>query len=345
MSQAVPAAQRQAPNEAFSSVGVIGGGAWGTALASLVASNGVDTLIWVREPEVAQSVAECRENKLFLPGVALPGALRATTDLAEAAVRDALIFVAPVQFARPTLAGLRRHAAPETPVALCSKGIEAASGLLMTEVLAEVWPEARAAVLSGPSFAADVARGLPTAVALASGDPRLGARWAATIGAPHFRLYLSDDLVGAELGGAVKNVLAIAAGAVEGRGLGESARAAVIARGFAEFQRLGLALGAQRETLVGLSGLGDLILTATSPESRNMSLGRELGRGRPLADILGERTSVSEGVATAAAVVAMAARVHVEMPVCEAVADLIAGRLTMDEITARLLARPVRTEG
>lgn len=337
--------RRQPPEEAFSSVAVIGGGAWGTALASLVASNGVDTLLWAREPEVAQAIAASGENTPFLPGVALPRELRVTTDLAEAASRAALIFVAPVQFARPTLAGLRRHASNETPIALCSKGIEAASGLLMTEMLTEVWPEARAAVLSGPSFAADVARGLPTAVTLASGDPRLGARWAATIGAPHFRLYLSDDLVGAELGGAVKNVLAIAAGAVEGRGLGESARAAVIARGFAEFQRLGLALGAQRETLAGLSGLGDLILTATSPQSRNMSLGRELGDGRPLADILAERKSVSEGVATSAAVVAMAARVHVEMPVCEAVAALVAGRRTMDEIISTLLARPVRSEG
>ena len=172
----------------------------------------------------------------------------------------------------------------------------------MTEVLAAVWPEAKPAVLSGPSFARDVATGMPTAVTLACADADLGGRWMATVGAPHFRPYLSDDLTGAELGGAIKNVLAIAAGVVQGRGLGDSARAAVIARGFAEVQRLGVALGAKRETMAGLSGLGDLILTACSPQSRNMSLGLELGRGRPLSEILAERNTVSEGVATAGAI-------------------------------------------
>jgi glycerol-3-phosphate dehydrogenase (NAD(P)+) len=215
---------------------------------------------------------------------------------------------------------------------------------MMTEVMAAVWPEAVPAVLSGPSFARDVAMGMPTAVTLACADAEIGARWVATVGAPHFRPYLSGDLTGAELGGAVKNVLAIAAGVVQGRGLGESARAALISRGFAEFQRLGIALGAEAQTMAGLSGLGDLILTASSPQSRNMSLGIELGKGRPLGEILSERNSVSEGVATAGAIHGLALKAGVEAPVCEAVADLVSGTKSVDEIIAALMARPFKTE-
>lgn len=329
----------------FSSIGVIGGGAWGTALAALCAANGVPTTLWAREEAVIRAVNETRENTPFLPGVPLPEGLKATQSLGMAAGNEAILFVVPAQFARAAFADLR-SSAPDAaaPVALCSKGIERDTGLLMTEVLGAVWPEARPAVLSGPSFARDVALGLPTAVTLACADADLGARWMATIGAPHFRPYLSDDLTGAELGGAIKNVLAIAAGVVQGRGLGDSARAAVIARGFAEFQRLGVALGAKRETMAGLSGLGDLILTACSPQSRNMSLGLELGKGRPLADILSERNTVSEGVATAGAIHTLAQKAGVEAPICEAVAALVAGATTADEIIAALLARPFKTE-
>lgn len=329
----------------FQSAAIIGGGAWGTALASLIAANGVDTLIWALEPETAAAINGGHENRLFLPGIGLPESLRATSDLAAVGGCDAYLFVAPAQHAREVLGEVGRVAPPAAPLALCSKGIERATGKMLTEVLEEVWPEARAAVLSGPSFARDVAIGLPTAVTLAAADPVLGARWMATVGAPHFRPYLSDDLIGAELGGAVKNVLAIAAGAVEGKGLGDSARAALIARGFAEFQRLGMAMGARPETMAGLSGLGDLILTATSRQSRNMSLGLELGRGRKIADILRERRAVTEGVATAPAVVAMAMRAGVEMPVCAAVAELVSGARGLDDIIAALLARPLKAEG
>jgi len=329
----------------FQSAAIIGGGAWGTALASLIAANGVDALIWSMEPETATAINESGENTPFLPGVKLPKGLRATSDLSAIGGRDAYLFVAPAQHARAMFGEVKRIIQGSPPLALCSKGIERATGMMLTEVLDEVWPQALVAVLSGPSFARDVAVGLPTAVTLASEDAALGARWMATISAPHFRPYLSDDLVGAELGGAVKNVLAIAAGSVEGRGLGDSARAALIARGFAEFQRLGVALGAKAETMAGLSGLGDLILTATSRQSRNMSLGLELGRGRSIADILAERRAVTEGVATAPAVVAMARRVGVEMPVCAAVADLVSGARGLDEIIAALLARPLKTEG
>lgn len=329
----------------FASAAIIGGGAWGTALAALVAANEIETLIWTLEPETAQAINESHENKPFLPGVRLPRSLRATSDLAATAGCDAYLFVAPAQHSRALLGELKTVAHLSTPLALCSKGLERSTGRMLTEVLSEVWPEARPAVLSGPSFARDVAIGLPTAVTLAAGDPALGARWMATLSAPHFRPYLSDDLVGAELGGAVKNVLAIAAGAVEGRGLGDSARAALIARGFAEFQRLGLAMGARPETMAGLSGLGDLILTATSRQSRNMSLGLELGRGRSIDVVLGERRAVTEGVATAPAVVAMAKRANVEMPICAAVADLVSGARGLDEIIAALLARPLKSEG
>lgn len=328
----------------FSSIAVIGGGAWGTALASLCATNGVTTLLWTREEEVADAINKSRENTLFLPGVKLPEALKASNDLGMAADYEAILFVVPAQFARPLLNELREVLPGQRPVALCSKGIEQTSGLLMTAVLGAVWPEAVPAVLSGPSFARDVARGLPTAVTLACADEAFGRRWIETVGAPHFRPYFSDDLVGAELGGAIKNVLAIAAGAVEGRGLGESARAALIARGFAEFQRLGVAIGARPQTMAGLSGLGDLILTASSPQSRNMSLGLELGKGRALDEILGERNTVSEGVATAAAVVNLAKQAGVEAPICEAVAALVAGDKTIDALIGEILSRPFKTE-
>jgi glycerol-3-phosphate dehydrogenase (NAD(P)+) len=328
----------------FKTLSVIGGGAWGTALANLAAHNGVRVTLWAREPEVVEAVNARRENTAFLAGVSLHPDIAATGALDRAGAAEAFLFVVPAQYSRRLMTALRPYARPDAPIALCSKGIEQTTGMLLTEVLAEAWPEARQAVLSGPSFARDVARGLPTAVTLAVAEPGLGRRWAATIGAPHFRPYLSDDLLGAELGGAVKNVLAIAAGAVIGRGLGESARAAVIARGFAEFQRLGVALGAKRETMAGLSGLGDLILTATSAQSRNMSLGLELGKGRSLIDILGERNTVSEGVATAAAVAALAAKAGVEAPIASAVADLVSGERSIDSLIAELLARPFRQE-
>ena len=328
----------------FSSIAVIGGGAWGTALANLCAHNGVDTILWARELIVVEAIQKKHENTEFLAGFPLSPALKATSDLTEAAKREAFIFVVPVQFSRPILTDLAAQANADAPVALCAKGVERGTGLLMTSVLNEIWPGARPGVLSGPSFARDVALGLPTAVTLAVTDPALGARWVASIGAPHFRPYLTDDLIGVELGGAIKNVLAIAAGAVAGRDLGESARAALIARGFAEFQRLGVALGANPQTLAGLSGLGDLILTASSPRSRNMSLGLELGKGRSLREILGERNTVSEGVASAEALMALAAKAGVDMPICGAVAALVRGEKTIDEIIAELLSRPFKPE-
>ena len=328
----------------FASIFVVGGGAWGTALAHLCALNGAKTTIWAREDEVVSAINSGHENTLFLPGVPLAPTLKATNDLAPAASAEAIVFVSPAQHARAVLNELKHVAAIDAPIALCCKGIEQKTGLLMTQTLSQVWPQARPAVLSGPSFARDVAMGLPTAVTLACADEMLGQRWAVTIGATHFRPYLSTDLIGAELGGAIKNVLAIASGVVDGRGLGESARAALIARGFAEFQRLGVALGANPQTMAGLSGLGDLILTASSTQSRNMSLGVELGKGRSLQEVLEERNTVSEGVASASAVTALAAEAGVDMPICAAVAALVDGEKSVDQIIADLLARPIKTE-
>jgi glycerol-3-phosphate dehydrogenase (NAD(P)+) len=329
----------------FSKVGVVGGGAWGTALAQTVCRAGRDALIWAREAEVVAEIEARRANAAFLPGIVLDPALRATASLADMAARDVVLMVAPAQHVRSVGAALAPHLAPGTPVAICAKGLEQATGKFMAQVMAEALPQATLAVLSGPSFAADVARGLPTALTLACTDETLGARLAETLSSRQFRVYRSTDLVGVQLGGAVKNVLAIAAGIVEGRQLGASAHAALVARGFAEMRRLGDALGARPETLMGLSGLGDLLLTCGSPQSRNMSLGRALGQGQTLAAILAGRRSVAEGVYTAAAVVKVAAAHGIDMPIAQAVHAIVEGRQTVDQAIDALLSRPLRAEG
>jgi glycerol-3-phosphate dehydrogenase (NAD(P)+) len=324
--------------------GVVGGGAWGTALAQVCARAGLETTLWAREREVVDGVNHAHENVLFLPGVQLDGAIHATHDFVDLARSDLILAVAPAQHLRATLEALGPHIAAGLPVVLCAKGIEQGSLKLMTEVLAEAAPAAAPAVLSGPSFAGEVARGLPTAVTLACPDEDLGWRLAEAIATPAFRPYLSQDMVGAEAGGAVKNVLAIACGVVEGRGLGRSAHAALITRGFAEMTRLAVALGAQTETLAGLCGLGDLVLTCSSPQSRNMSVGMALGRGESLEQALAGKLSVAEGVASAPAVRQLAARLGVETPICEAVAAILAGEAAVDDAIRELLARPLRDE-
>ena len=328
----------------LSHIGIIGAGAWGTALAAVAARAGRKVTLWAYEPEVADSINRQHLNELYLPGIPLDPSIRATTDLSAVSANDALLLVCPAQALRSVTGSMARHVKPGTPVAICAKGIEQATGKLMTEVVAETLPEAVPAVLSGPSFAADVANGLPTAVTLACADDTLGEALVEAIGIPAFRPYLASDLIGAELGGSVKNVLAIACGIVEGRKLGASAAAALTARGFAELTRLGVALGARAETLGGLSGLGDLILTCGSRQSRNMSLGAALGEGRDLADIIAERVTVAEGVATAPAVVALARRHNVEMPICEAVAAIVTGEASVDDAIGGLLARPFKRE-
>jgi glycerol-3-phosphate dehydrogenase (NAD(P)+) len=325
------------------SIGVVGAGAWGTALAATARRAGRHVLLWAREAEVARSINETGRNPLFLPEVALEG-IGATTDLADLAGFDALLLVAPAQFLRGVCRDLRPHLRAGVPVVLCAKGIELSTGLLMSDVVNQELPGAPLAVLSGPTFAAEVGRGLPTAVTLAAADPDLAKALAAALGGPNFRPYVTDDVIGAEMGGAVKNVLAIGCGVVEGRGLGDNARAALITRGLAELVRLAVAKGGRPATCMGLSGLGDLILTASSMQSRNYSLGVALGQGRALAAILAERRSVTEGVDTAAAVAAMADGLGIEMPICQAVAGLLQGRATLDDTIAGLLARPFAAE-
>lgn len=329
---------------AFQTVGVLGAGAWGTALAQVCARAGRTVTLWAREPEVVESIRSTGENALFLPGVALDGAIAATQDVRALQDCDLVLAVTPAQHLRAGLEGLSPHLRPGTPVVLCAKGIERGTLKLMTEVLAETAPEALAAVLSGPSFAGEVARGLPTAVTLACADPDLGRRLAEAIAGPAFRPYLSDDMVGAEAGGAIKNVLAIACGIVEGRGLGRSAHAALITRGFAELTRFAVALGARAETVAGLCGLGDLVLTCSSPQSRNMSVGLALGRGETLEAARAGKLSVAEGVESAPAVRALADRLGVETPICAAVDAILAGRIGVEAAIEGLLSRPLRSE-
>lgn len=328
----------------FHSVSVIGGGAWGTALAQALAVGGQTVTLWAREADVIDDIQSRRVNRAFLPGVALDEKIRATGKLSDVVKADAILTVSPAQFVRATAQALSRDLIPGTPLVMCAKGIEQSTGKLMGDVVAEALPEAQFAVLSGPSFAADVARGLPAALTLACANESVGRALAEALSSRQMRLYWSSDVVGAELGGALKNVMAIAAGIVDGRGLGASAHAAVVTRGFAEMRRLSEAMGARPETLLGLSGLGDLVLTCGSPQSRNMSLGRGLGEGKSLASILGSRTAVTEGVYTAAAVVALARQKHIEMPIAEAVHAIIEERITVEGAITALMTRPLKAE-
>lgn len=328
----------------FETISVIGGGAWGTALAQTLCLSGRKVLLWAREAEVVDDINTRHVNRAFLPGIDLDKSLRATADLGQAAASDAVLMVVPAQHVRAVCRDLATGLREQQPLVMCAKGIEQSSGKLMGEVVREVLPQAQLAALSGPSFASDVARGLPAALTLACRNEDLGRKLAETLSSRQMRLYWSSDVLGTELGGAVKNVLAIAAGIVAGRGLGASAHAAVVTRGFSELRRFGEAMGARPETLMGLSGLGDLVLTCGSPQSRNMSLGRALGEGQKLSGILGSRSSVTEGVYTAAAVVRLAHEKRVEMPIAEAVHAIVEGRLQVDEVIAALMQRPLKAE-
>lgn len=327
----------------FRSAGVIGAGAWGTALAQVCVRAGLEATLQARETEVVASIRERSINELFLPDVVLDR-VGVTGDLADLAGCDLILAVPPAQHLRATLQAFAPHYRAGVPIVLCSKGIERGTLKMMTEVLAETLPGATTAVLSGPSFAGEVARGLPTAVTLACADETLGEELMWTLSAPGFRPYLATDLVGAEAGGAVKNVLAIACGIVEGRGLGRSAHAAIITRGFAELTRLAVALGGEAETVAGLCGLGDLVLTCSSPQSRNMSLGLALGQGSSVEQALAGKRSVAEGYESAPAVRDLARRLGVETPICEAVAAVLSGETTVDIVIDALLSRPLKAE-
>ena len=320
--------------------GVIGAGAWGTALAQLLAADGQAVTLWALETEVVDAINGGQENPLYLPGIKLAPSIRATGAMTDLGDCDMVLVVSPAQHLRNVV----RQAPAGVPLVLCSKGIEAGSGLLMGEVARAVQPTSPIAVLSGPTFAHEVAKGLPTAITLACDDAVLGAQLAARIARPAFRPYLSDDVTGAEIGGAVKNVLAIACGVADGAGLGLNARAALISRGFAEMTRFGLARGARAETLAGLSGLGDLVLTCSSTNSRNFSLGKGLGEGRSAAELLSNRRTVAEGAFTAPVLRDAARAAGVEMPVVEAVCALLADAAPLGTVIDALLARPLRPE-
>ena len=326
----------------YSHIAVLGAGAWGTALALAALAAGRKTSLWVREEDVLADIRQGRGNR-FLPGVTIPKELEVTGDLAVACQAQALLLAIPAQVLHLFADGLKPYLTPGQPLVICAKGIEKDSGKLVTEVAAESLPGTALAILSGPSFARDVARGLPTAVTIAA-KGELAAALQASLGSPAFRPYASDDLIGVALGGAAKNVYAIACGVVEGMGLGENARAALLARSFAELSRLGEQLGAKRETLMGLSGLGDLVLTATSPSSRNFSFGIELGRGKTLADLNAPGHPLAEGVATAPALVKRARASGLEMPIAEAMADLLSGALPLGEAVMRLMSRKLTVE-
>ena len=321
-------------------VGVIGGGAWGTALAQ-VAAGGGDVIIWAREAEVRDGINAAHENAAFLPGVRLSPRIRATDSLGALGGCEAILVVTPAQHMRAVLA---EAPAGRAPLVLCAKGIEEATGSFLHRVAGAVHPGAPVAVLSGPTFAHEVAAGLPTAVTLATDDAGVGEALRDRLARPHFRPYLSDDVVGAEIGGAVKNVLAIACGVVEERGLGKNARAALIGRGFAEMTRFGLAHGARAETLAGLSGLGDLVLTCSSTSSRNFSLGKGLGEGRSADELLADRRTVAEGAYTAPVLARVARAAGVEMPIVDAVCRLLAGTADVGATVEGMMARPLRGE-
>ncbi|MGE3149843.1 MAG: NAD(P)H-dependent glycerol-3-phosphate dehydrogenase [Pseudorhodoplanes sp.] len=326
----------------FDHIAVVGAGAWGSALACAAARAGRQVTLWARDPAHAATLGHSRENP-YLPGIALDERIAVTAALSEAAAADAILIVVPAQAMRSVATALASEIKPGLPLVACAKGIERASGHFMTDVLAQSAPQAQAAILSGPSFASDVAHGLPTAVTLAAQSEDLAAALARALGSATFRLYHSTDRRGVEIGGAAKNVLAIAAGIVAGRGLGASAAAALATRGFAELARFGRAYGARPETLTGLSGLGDLILTCSTPHSRNFSLGLALGKGlNP--DQARRETKLAEGFFTAPVLAAMAKVRGVDMPIAAAVVSVLEGRSSIDEAIDNLLNRPFRAE-
>lgn len=328
----------------ITSIDIVGAGAWGTALAALARDNALATRLWAFEEDVARAINETRENPQFLAGVTLPDGIVATSDLAELGRADAVLLVTPAQHLREIAERLAAHLEPGAPVVICAKGIEQATGALMTEVCAEVLPTAPLAVLSGPTFAAEVARGRPTAVTIAAQDEAHADALVSALGCPRFRPYAARDVIGAEVGGALKNVIAVACGIASGLDFGDNARAALITRGLAEITRFAVAKGAEPTTLSGLSGLGDLVLTATSTQSRNYSLGLEVGKGARAADILASRRTVAEGAYTAGAAARLAEGLGIDMPIAASVDRIINRDADVRAVVEELLARPFRRE-
>lgn len=323
---------------------VIGGGGFGTALAAVIGRAGRPVRLWVRDPGLLIAINKDHKNPGYLPGILLPQTVTATGELSLAGEADAILLAVPAQFIRETLSGLAAHLRPGAPLVICAKGIETGTNMLMHQVAGEMAPGHPVAILSGPSFAADMANGLPTAVTLACAAGEMCAALMQAIATPIFRPYLSADIIGVEIGGALKNVIAIACGVTEGRHLGESARAALMTRGLAEITRLAVKLGGQAHTMMGLAGIGDLALTCNSRQSRNFSLGYRLGQGEALAAILAKSRGVFEGASTAGAAVELARRAQIDMPICAAVDIILNHGGAIDEVITDLLARPVTCE-
>jgi glycerol-3-phosphate dehydrogenase (NAD(P)+) len=333
-----------APFSRFKSIAVIGAGAWGTALARILSKNNGSIKIWAKEDSVITSINTHHENETFLKNITLPDPIIAYKSFENFADADLILLVTPAQFVRTTLEALKEFVNPETPIVLCSKGIESETLKFMSEITTDILPQNPLAVLSGPSFAIDVARGKPTAVTLACKNTLLGERIASTISLPTFRPYLSDDIMGTQIGGVTKNVIAIAAGIAYGFNLGDSARAAIIARGFSEICRLAITMGGKEETLSGLSGMGDLILTCSSEASRNFSLGVKLGNGQTVTKATEGLKTVAEGLHSAKAVLELSIRKKVEMPITKSVNDLIDQKSSLGDIINNLLSRPIKRE-
>lgn len=325
-------------------IGILGAGAWGTALATVAHRAGREVIIRPHEPEVVETINTRHVNPDYLPGIRLDPAIYATDDFAEVASADAVLLATPAQFARAAVAEVAPNLGKSRPLVICAKGIEQATGMLLSEAVAEVAPTMMVAVLSGPTFAGEVARGLPTAVTMACEKADIAAALVEAIGTPTFRPYASRDVTGAQIGGAIKNVIAIACGIVDGRGLGQNARAATIARGLAEIARFGDALDVESRTLMGLSGLGDLTLTCTSEASRNYAVGKALGEGATPDDVKIGRRSVAEGIFTAPAVLTRAKELDVELPICAAIDTILHDNADIDVTIADVLARPFRSE-
>jgi len=323
-------------------IAVIGAGAWGTALSQNFASAEKDTTLWARESEVVTSLQEKNENSLFLPGFELSSAIKPTSDLSEAVKADILLIVVPAQYLRSTLKSIKPHIDNEKPIVICSKGIEVETGLLLSRVCQEEMPENPVAVLTGPTFASEIVQGLPSAMTLACETKEMARLLRESLNTKKLRIYITDDVLGTQLGGAVKNVIAIGCGIIHGLGFGESARAALVTRGLAETGRLASAIGANKTTLMGMCGVGDLMLTCSSMQSRNFSLGYALGSGETLNEILAKRNSVTEGVHTAKALITLAKNNAVEMPISEGVHDCLSGEKTAREIVDKILERPLR---
>jgi len=330
-------------SDGFQRIAVVGAGAWGTALALAAERAGRSVTLWARRPELAEEIARTRRNERYLPGIPIDPAIAVTADPTALGEAEAIVLAVPTQALRASGAALARHI-PAVPLVLAAKGVELTTNELLDAVLRDVLPGRPPTVLSGPTFAAEVARGLPTAITLAAADEALGEGLAQALGSAAFRPYWTDDVTGVLVGGAVKNVIAIACGIVGGRRLGENARAALLTRGLAEMLRLAEALGGRPETMMGLAGLGDLVLSATSAQSRNYALGERLGQGRSLAEAQGTSKGVTEGVATAAAIVALAQRHEVEMPIAEAVDAVLHRGAPIEAAMEALLARPFKAE-